>query len=222
MDPLTQRLFDVTIALEEEGGPGFLLMLRCGSGFNQKKFKQVCTVLKECTAAWKDSDVVTKIAANLLGGLAHDVSVYTRWSNGIESQRILAAATELKTLVETCLSIPSFHSQLQRKSRLMMQTLVQKLYDATIATEEEGDSGFLFMLSTGKGFDQRKFDHLCMVLEECADAWKDSEVLHKMAAYILESLVPSMIDLANSSDESENQKIRNASSKVSDLVQKCY
>jgi hypothetical protein len=103
----------------------------------------------------------------------------------------------------------------------MMQPLVKKLYDVTIATDEEGWPGFLLMLRAGNGFNQEKFDCMCTILEECAYAWKDSDVVPKIAAHILGALVPDMLDLANAIDDDENQKILDSAPIVYHLVEEC-
>jgi len=58
------------------GDEGFLIKLRMMNGFDENKFEEVCSILKDCEIEWKNIDSIPKRAVNLIVEICPAIMTY--------------------------------------------------------------------------------------------------------------------------------------------------
>ncbi|MBE1470724.1 hypothetical protein [Kibdelosporangium phytohabitans] len=85
----------------------------------------------------------------------------------------------------------------------------------------DASGDFLVALRSNEGFQQDLYDRLVGVLRDCAREWREADVVSKLAADVLVSIVPASWAAAESYAEPERQRIMAASFALYELVGEC-
>ncbi len=94
-----------------------------------------------------------------------------------------------------------------------MSSEVEELVSAWVA--------FSVPLRMKDGFDESSFAGLTSALTHCAEAWRGSDAIPRLAANVLVDIAPVMEALATSYEETMAARIRDAGFRLQELVADC-
>lgn len=97
---MNRRTIDVLFRAAEE----FLVSLRIGDGFDEKKFEQLSNVLSRCKEEWSNSEYVPKLAVEILVDLFPLTEGCSYLYKEPQAQRIRDAALQLNDLIKDAVS----------------------------------------------------------------------------------------------------------------------
>jgi hypothetical protein len=78
----------------------FLLPLRMGEGFDQKKYENLCDILRLCRDEWLNSEYVPKLAVEIMVDFYPLIEACTHIYKGKESERVFDAAVYVNNLAK--------------------------------------------------------------------------------------------------------------------------
>src|SRR2546421_144263 len=87
-----------------QAAEAFSVPLRTGQGWNERRFQELCSVLRACAREWSDSHTVPKTAVNVIVDLfpAVESCSHLAFYQGEEAQRIRDGAMTLGDLIRDC------------------------------------------------------------------------------------------------------------------------
>lgn len=88
-----------------EAWKAFDLSLRDGHGFNEIAFNELCEALRGCSAAWAGSDVIPRLAVNIMVDIFPSTEGNAELYDAEVSEKIMESAYKLQELVWDCVAI---------------------------------------------------------------------------------------------------------------------
>lgn len=86
---------------------------------------------------------------------------------------------------------------------------------------EKSYEAFMVPLRMGDGFDRKLFDEFCVLLNECVDAWTESDVIPKRAAMIFVDAFSAMTSASFLYDDATRGQIDMAADEMNDFIRQC-
>lgn len=81
-----------------------------------------------------------------------------------------------------------------------------------------GDDGLMIKLRMGKGYDQGKFEEVCIALRECAKEWAKNDSIPKSAVALLIGISPAFFSVLEYYDKNVVDKINLAEATIQDII----
>jgi len=82
----------------------FTVPLRMGDGFDESKFQELCSVMRECNELWTDLDYIPKRAAVELFGLSFAIEACSYLYDEDTAKRVKYAASKVSNLTLSIVS----------------------------------------------------------------------------------------------------------------------